>query len=162
MMIVLVRGSQSQKRCAICKCQVLLSRSYVRSNVLSFYRSQNVLGQSKYFVQDQKIELHSVPLDFFLLTLKLNLLNANHLFVWHNIKITFGLTQNILGSVEGQGIDIILIYKPVWNFRSLGHLMDQFNLWCFAKKNQCLLLLHGNARLSAELKTLCFDEFFLI
>jgi hypothetical protein len=29
------------------------------------------------------------------------------------------------------------------------------------KKNQCLLLLHGNARFSAELKTLCFDDFFL-
>ena len=24
--------------------------------------------------------------------------------------------------------------KPVWNIRSLGHLMDQFNLWCFDKK----------------------------
>ena len=73
---------------------------------LSIYRSQNVLGWSKFFVPDQKFirmlsqpqtfcdrqkdELHSVKLVLKFLS-------------WHKI---FAPSQNILGPVKGQGITV--------------------------------------------------------
>ena len=75
----------------------------VRTYALSFYRSQNVLGWSKFFVPDQKFiyifwqsqtfcarqkdNLHSVKL-VFVPAQKPILLNANHPFVWHEMFVT--------------------------------------------------------------------------
>ena len=83
------------------------------SYALSFYRSQNVLCQSKFFVSDQKFiyilcqsqtfcartkdDLHSVKKVFE------EALNAIKFLDW--LK-TFGPAQNILGLVKGQGISI--------------------------------------------------------
>ena len=74
---------------------------------LSFYRSQNVLCRSKNLIP------FSVSSNTFVPAQKPNLLNANHLLVWHKmfgigtkcISI-FGLAQNILEPVEGQGIRV--------------------------------------------------------
>ena len=70
------------------------------------------------FCARPKIELPLVPLQkIFVLALKLNLLNTNHLFVWHKrfgtgticksilfLHKKFGPAQTILGPVKGQGI----------------------------------------------------------
>ena len=62
-----------------------------------------------------KIEFSAAPKDF-VTAQKLNLPNANHLLVWHKkfgtvtialaLAKKFGPAQNILRSVEGQGIRI--------------------------------------------------------
>ena len=85
-------------------------------NALSFYKSQNVLGWSKFLVPDQnfiymlwqsktfsarqKDDLHSVQLFFFSKVFE-KALNAVKFLGW--LKI-FGPAQNILGPVKGQGI----------------------------------------------------------
>ena len=88
-------------------------------NALSFYRSQNVSGWSKFFVPDQKFiyilrqsqtfcarqkdDLHSVKLVFVRAGTKVfeEALNAIKFLEW--LK-TFGPAQNILGPVKGQGM----------------------------------------------------------
>ena len=91
------------------------------SNALSFYRSQNGLGWSKFFVPDQKFiyilwqsqtfcawqknDLHSVKLIFvpaqkFLKRLK-----------------KFGSAQNILGPVKGQGITLSFLIHTLLKIR---------------------------------------------
>ena len=104
---------------------------------LSFSRSQNVLDQSKFF--GSELTKNWVPLpNIFVTALKLNLLNANHLLVWHkkfgtgtvwvnqfwsdtkNLDkhkifwdlnaLSFYRSQNILGSSKFIVPDQILIY----------------------------------------------------
>ena len=93
-------------------------------NALSFYRSQNVLGGSKFFVPDQKFiyvlwqsqtfcarqkdDLHSEKL-FFCAGTKVfeEVLNAVKFMGW--LK-TFGAAQNILGPVKGQGNRYYRVY----------------------------------------------------
>ena len=72
---------------------------------LSFYRSQNVLCRSKNLI------IFSASSKTFVPAQKTNLLNGNHLLVWHKMFGTgtkciqiFGQAQNILERVEGQGI----------------------------------------------------------
>ena len=91
-----------------------------KSYALSFYRSQTVLGWSKFFVPDQKSiyilwqsqtfcarqkdDLHSVKLVFVPATKFFEeALNAVKFLVW--LK-KFGSAQNILGPVKGQGIQL--------------------------------------------------------
>jgi hypothetical protein len=71
--------------------------------VLSFYRSQNVLGWSKIFVPDQKSYLHFVAVTNILCQTKVfeMALNAVKFLGWLN---KFGSAQNIFGPVKGQGI----------------------------------------------------------
>ena len=88
------------------------------SNALSFYRSQNVLCWSKFFVPDQKKYLYVVAVTNILGQTKIwfafsnigfcastkffeEALNAVKFLDW--LKI-FGPAQNILGPVKGQGI----------------------------------------------------------
>ena len=94
-----------------------------KTNALSFYRSQNVLGRSKCFVPNQKIiyilwqsqiffarqkdDLHSVKFVFCADTRVFEeALNAIKFLKW--LK-TFGPAQNILGPVKGQGIILTLV-----------------------------------------------------
>ena len=61
----------------------------------TLYRSQNVLCQSNFLWQTTNwIAFSATPKDF-ALVLQLNLLNINHLLVWHNMQINFALTQKI-------------------------------------------------------------------
>jgi len=60
------------------------------SFALSFYRFQNVLGRSKY-----SFAIIATPKNF-VLALKLNLLNSNHLLVWHKQFGTGTLSKQIL------------------------------------------------------------------
>jgi hypothetical protein len=68
-------------------------------------RYQNVLCQSEILIISSASSKTFVPAQ------KQNLLNGNHLLVWHKMFGTgtkcmyiFGLAQNILERVEGQGI----------------------------------------------------------
>ena len=70
-----------------------------------FSAGPNFLGQSKNLIAFSASSKTFVPAQ------KPNLLNANHLLVWHKIFWTgtkciwfFGLAQNILWPVKGQGI----------------------------------------------------------
>ena len=78
-----------------------------------FCASPNILCQAK-----NRTVFSATP-KHFVLTLKLNLLNANHLLVWDKkfgtgakCKSVFGMAQkigpgqNVLGPVKGQGISI--------------------------------------------------------
>ena len=84
---------------------------------LSFYRTKNVLCQSKYFGPDQKLNRILVPLQkvlcrhknwtyhmkiiFWSGTKKLELSQyVNQFLVWHK---KFGPARNVLGPVKGQG-----------------------------------------------------------
>ena len=104
-------------------CQILVKYRFVTvcdlkidCNALSFYRLQNVLCQSKYFVLHQKQNCIQCHAKIFVLTLKLNLLNANHLLVRDKkfgtgaiCKSVFGMAQKIwtspkcFGTRKGQG-----------------------------------------------------------
>ena len=96
------------------------SAAQLLSNALSFYRSQNVLCQSKYFEPGQKFDCIQCLFKNFCAGTKKNLLTfffgkkclrlpqyVNTYFVWHK---KFGLAQNILGPVKGQGIRLLLTY----------------------------------------------------
>ena len=82
-----------------------------RTNALSFYRSQNVLGWSKFFVPDQQFiyifcqtkKLFAFSKIGFCAGTKVfeEALNAVKFLGW--LK-KFGPAQNILGPVKGQGI----------------------------------------------------------
>ena len=72
-----------------------------------FCAGPNILSQPK------KLTAFSAASKTFVLAQKPILLNENHLFVWHKMFVTvkflvwhkkFGLAQNILGLVRGQGI----------------------------------------------------------
>ena len=55
------------------------------SDALYFYRSQNVLCQSKFF---EPAQIFSASSKIFVPAQKPNLLNANHRFVWHKMFVT--------------------------------------------------------------------------
>ena len=90
-----------------------------KTNALSFYRSQNVLGWSKFFVPDQKIYLHFVAVTNILCQTKrwfafskIGFCASRKVFeeAQKSVKFlgrhkTFGPAQNILGPVKGQGIN---------------------------------------------------------
>ena len=103
------------------------------TNALSFYRSQNVLCWSKFFVSDQKFiyilwqsrtfcarqkdDLHSVKIGFCASTKVFEeALNAVKFLGW--LK-KFGPVQNILGPVKGQRKTNVLSREP-----SLAILLD--------------------------------------
>ena len=89
-----------------------------RTNALSFYRSQNVLGWSKFFCARPKIYLHIVVVTNILCQTK-SWFAFSKIVFWSGTKLfeealnavkflgwlkKFGLAQNILGPVKGQGI----------------------------------------------------------
>ena len=119
-------------------------------DALSFYRSQNGLCRSKFFVLDQKFiyilcqsqvfcarqkdDLHSVKLVFVSAQkfLKRHKLNAVNFLGW--LK-TFGPAQNILQPVKGQGITVLskLVQDPMKTHRNRNATWELIWIHCTLK-----------------------------
>ena len=106
----------------------------VSSYALSFYRSQNVLCQSKFF-EPAHLTAFSASSKTFVPSQKPILLNANHLFVWHKIFVTatickwiFGLAQKIWTSPKHFGTCKRTRHKPVVKMRMMRNKCCESNI----------------------------------
>ena len=67
--------------------------SVCQSFALSFYRSKNVLCQSKFFEPAKNLTAFSASSKTFVLAQKPILLNAKHLYVWLKIFVTATISK---------------------------------------------------------------------
>ena len=112
-----------------------------QNDALSFYKSQNVLCYSKNLIAFSASSKTFVPAQ------KPNLLNTNHLLVWHKMFWTgtkciwfFGLAQNILWPVKGQGISSYLclvlgLVQIFWANQKLIYILCQSQRFCATPKD---------------------------
>ena len=119
--------------------KTLLNNSILKTYALSFYTSQTSLGGSKYFVPDQKLNCIYCHNKKIVSALEQNLINANHLSVWHKTFET-GTCLVLLQVPKCFGLVQIFCARPKIYLRivAVTNILCQTKRWfAFSKIGFC-------------------------